>query len=157
PADGNPPLSYLLVRVWMRLFGESEFGIRIPSILAFVWTAIAIYLFVARRCVPAAAMLSVFALCSGIICIYYCASSRPYSLLLGFTALTLLSWQRATEREGRRLLPLAGISLGIAGAIASHHYGVLHVGIPLAVGELVRLKQRRHLDLAVGAAGLVGL
>jgi hypothetical protein len=156
PADGNPPLSYLLVRLSMRLFGETEVAARLPSIVAFTWTAIAAYLFVRRHCAPIAAALSVFALVTGQMS-FYGTEARPYALVVGFTALALLSWQSATGPGGRRLLALAGVSLGIAGAIASHHYGVFQVAAPLVAGELVRLKQRRRIDLPLCAAGFLGL
>jgi len=156
PADGNPPLSHLLVRLCMQLFGETEFVARLPSIVAFVWAMLAAYLFVRRRCLPIAAVLAVFAFASSKIGAYGTAA-RPYALMLGFTALALVSWQAATEPGRRRLLPLIGIVLGIAGAIGCHHYGVFHVAAPLAVGEVVRLKQRRRLDLPLYAAGLAGL
>jgi hypothetical protein len=117
---------------------------------------LAAYVFVRRRCLPAAAVLVVFVLASSKIGAAGTAA-RPYALLLGFTALALVSWQAAAEPGRRRLLPLIGMALGIAGAIGSHHYGAFHVGVPLAAGELVRLVQRRRLDIPLYIAGLVGL
>jgi len=53
-------------------------------------------------------------------------------------------------------LPLAGLAFGVAGAIASHHFGALSVAVPLLCGEAWRLLQRRRLDLPVYLAGLAG-
>jgi hypothetical protein len=48
------------------------------------------------------------------------------------------------------------MALGIAGAIASHHFGLFHVGLPLLVGETVRLVNRRRFDIPMYAAIGVG-
>jgi hypothetical protein len=78
-------------------------------------------------------------------------------LLLAFTMVAMVSWQSATARPSKRGLALAGITVGVAGAIASHHFGAVHVGVPLAAGELCRLVQRRRLDLPIYLSGLVGV
>jgi hypothetical protein len=155
PADGNPPLYYLLAHFCQRLFGQNEFATRLPSLLAFMVALVGVHVFVGQRCPPIAAMFAVFALGTASIR-NYAVEGRPYALLLAFTVVALVSWQAAAERTGNRGWPLAGMVLGIAGAIASHHYGVIHVGIPLALGEAVRLFERRRPDFPLYAAGALG-
>lgn len=156
PADGNPPMGYLLVRLSHRLAGHTELATRLPSIVAFVGALLASYLFVRRHCGAVPALLAMFTLATSGMAVYG-GEARPYALLMGFTGLALVSWQAATEEDRPRLPALLGVAAGIAGAIASHHYGVFHVGIPLALGEAVRLIERRRLDLPLYGAGLVGL
>lgn len=156
PADGNPPLYYLLTRFCMRMFGGSEIVVRLPAIAGFTTANLATYFFVRRRCGAVPALFSVFVLAtSGMLA--YGSDARPYAVLLGFTGVAMLCWQAAAERTGRRLLPLLGLTLAIAGAIGSHHYGIFHVGIPLAFGEAVRLAKRRRFDLPMYGAGAAGL
>ena len=90
----------------------------------------------------------IFPLTTGAI--YYATEARGYGLVLGFSALALLSWQYAAEGRNRRLA-LAGLALGLTGAVSSHYYAVL-VLAPLGVGELVRTVWSRRLDLPVWAA-----
>jgi len=156
PADGNPPLNYLLVRFCLRLFGETELATRLPSILAFAAAMLATYFFVRRRCGAVPALFGMFALATSGIAAYG-SEARPYALLLGFTGLTMVSWQAATEEGRARLIPLIGVAMGIAGAITSHHYGVFHVGVPLMFGEAVRLAKRRRFDFPLYCACAVGL
>jgi uncharacterized membrane protein len=147
PADGQPPLSYLLANACLRLTSNAELAVRIPSIAGFIGAMLAVYFFIRRRlgAVPALFVMLVTATSS---MAYYATEARPYALMLGFTGLTLVSWQAATSGK-RRWIPLAGMAVGIAGAVASHHYGIFHVGLPLICGEAYRLIQRRKLDWPV--------
>ncbi len=157
PADGNPPLYYLLTRLSFNLLGETSLAARIPAILAFTTALLATYYFVRRRCGPVFGMFAMLALSCTYMCINYGSEARPYALLAGFTGFTLLSWQAATEATQHRTLPLIGVAVGIAGAIGSHHYGVIHVGVPLMFGEAVRLRKRGRFDLPLCIAGIAGL
>ena len=157
PADGNPPLYYLLTRLSFRLLGQTAFAARFPSILAFTAALFATYYFVRRRCGPVFGMFAMLALSCTYMSTTYGSEARPYAFLAGFTGLTMVSWQAATEAKQNRLFPLIGMALGTAGAIASHHYGVIHVGVPLMFGEAVRLLKRRRLDVPLYVAGAAGL
>jgi len=156
PADGNPPLSYLLVRYSLRAFGENELAARLPSILGFLMALLAIYTFIRRRGGAVPGLLGIACLTTSMMADYG-SEARPYALLLGFTGVAMVCWQAAGDSRRFRLVPLTGLALGIAGAIASHHYGVLHVGIPLLCGEAVRLIRRRRLDWPVYVACAAGL
>jgi hypothetical protein len=147
PADGNPPLNYLLTRLSLALAGESELATRLPSILGFAVAMLATYLFIRRRCGAVAALFGLVILSTSAIS-GYADMARPYALVLGFTGLALLGWQRATEPGHPRLLALAGMAVG---------YGIFQVGLPLAVGEAVRLVKRRRSDLPLWVAGICGL
>jgi hypothetical protein len=156
PADGHPPLQYLLARVALSLGIKAEIAVRLPSLLGFGAALLATYLFVRRRCGVPLALLAMGALATcGMAS--YAHEGRPYGLMLAFTGLTLVSWQAATQPGRPRALPLLGVALGIACAVASHHYGVFHVGIPLLCGETVRLLQRRRLDFPLYFACAAGL
>jgi 4-amino-4-deoxy-L-arabinose transferase-like glycosyltransferase len=156
PADGNPPLNYLLARLCLRLFGETELATRLPSILAFAAGMLAVYFFVRRRCGAVPALFGMFTLATSEIATFG-SEARPYALLLGFTGMTMVSWQAATEEGRARLIPLIGVAVGIAGAIASHHYGAFHAGVPLMFGEAVRLANRRRFDFPLYFACAAGL
>lgn len=70
--------------------------------------------------------------------------ARGYPLVLGFSGLALLGWQRAREH---RLRPwaLCLLSLGLMGAVGCHYYAVLLV-IPLGLAELCRTIETRRID-----------
>jgi 4-amino-4-deoxy-L-arabinose transferase-like glycosyltransferase len=157
PADGQPPLQYLLTHLSLRIFGEKEFAIRLPELVAYLATGLLTYRIVRRHGTAIQALFAMASLLGATISIDQAFTARPYGLLIAFTALVFACWQSAALREHSRFLPLCGVALGIAGAILSHHFGVIYVGLFLAAGETVRLVQRRRLDGGMIVAIAVGL
>lgn len=156
PADGNPPLYHLLARASMAAFGQTELAVRLPAIAGFLGAALAVYHYIRRRRPAVFALLGMLVLlCSPVA--DYGSEARPYSLMLAFTGLALVSWQAACEERRSRVLPLIGVAAGIAGAIATHHYGSVYVGITILSGEAVRIIQRRKLDIPLYCAAAAGL
>jgi hypothetical protein len=117
--------------------------------------ALMIYLFVRRN---TGIIFSFLAMSIFLGCTYGHSASidaRPYALLLCITGGAICCWQSAARGIHRRWA-LAGIALCMAGAIFTHHYGVIYVTLPLAAGECVRAWQRRRIDYPVSAAMLSG-
>lgn len=157
PADSQPPLQYLLTHLSLRLFGEAEFAVRLPEMLAYLAAGLLTYRIVRRHGTAVQALFALTMLLGSFISFQLAHTARPYGLLMAFTALVFASWQVAASRQKNRLFPLCGVALGIAGAILSHHFGIFHVGLFLATGETVRSIRRRRLDGKMVAAIAVGL
>lgn len=81
---------------------------------------------------------------------YYAYEARPYGLVLGFCALSLVCWQTATEGHNRKR-SLIGLAVSLAAAVSNHYYAALAF-FPLALGEVVRSLARRRLDLPMWVA-----
>ena len=153
-ADQVPPPFHVVVRAFFAALGTSAFALRLPSVVGFWLMGLSLYAFVARRTSPVyGAVAMAFPLITGAF--DYAHEGRAYALALGFTALALASWQAASE-PARRSLALAGVALGIAGAVSSHYYAALVVG-PLALAEAVRWASERRIRLGVPLAFGVGL
>jgi Dolichyl-phosphate-mannose-protein mannosyltransferase len=142
----------------IRLFGVRPFFLRLPSLLGFLLMQVCLFYFVRRI---ASARVAVFALAFPMITggFVYTLQIRPYGVLLGLFGLVMLSWQTAVRRETHRAGALVVLALSIATAINTHYYGGLLM-LPLCAGEVVRVWQRRRLDipmlLAMGA-GMSGI
>jgi len=152
-ADLNPPLLYIATRATQSMFGAGPVATRLPAMLGFLTMLVCLFVFVARRCGPACgfgAML--FAALSGAYPFAY--EARSYGMVLGFCGLALVAWQSAADGRARRLA-VPGLFLSLACALLTHCYAVL-ILVPFALGELVRLLQRRRGDwpvwMAVAAA-----
>jgi 4-amino-4-deoxy-L-arabinose transferase-like glycosyltransferase len=157
PADGQPPLQYVLTRLSWSTLGVSQLTIRLPEIMAYVALGLLTY-YIVRRHGTAVQALFALALVMGCWANAYLAhTARPYELVLAFAALVYACWQKATSRQEKRLLPLCGITVGIAGAVLSHHFGVVFVGLLLGAGEATRLFQRRRVDRGIMLASVLGL
>lgn len=156
PADGQPPLQYVLTHYSIQFFGQSELSIRLPELIAYAAAGLLTYCIVRAHASP---FQSIFAL--SIVMTSFVSqqayTARPYGLLLAFTALTFASWQSAIRQECNRFVPLLGVTVGIAGSILSHHFGIVHIGLLLAAGETLRLMERRRIDYGLLVAVIVGL
>jgi hypothetical protein len=146
--EQTPPAYYAIVRGSLGIFGNNNIALRLPSLIGFLIMAVALFNFVSLRLSPiCGAIAAMFPMVTGVQ--YYVHEARPYGLELGFAALALLCWQRATE-DRNRLVALGGLWFSLAAAISCHYYGVLLI-LPLAIGEVVRTVGRRGIDFAIWA------
>lgn len=156
PADGQPPLQYWLTHWSLQFLGGSVLALRFPELLAAVASALVTYRIVRLHGSPAQALFGCCMVLGGTLDVA-AFNARPYSLLFFFTAVGFYSWQNAARLKQGRLPWLAGVSLGVAGAVVSHHLGIIQVGVFLAAGEAARLFRNRRLDTPVMLAVFIGL
>jgi len=147
--DLQPPLQYVLSRMSLKLFGDSDLATRLPNLVVFTVGSICFYLFVRRRLgrFYALTAMLVFWLTPFL---QYATEARPYALVLGFLSVAMLGWQAATEGQGRRL-GLFGLAFGVWGMLVSQAFSPLLVAI-LGVAELVRSVDRRKIDWPIWIA-----
>ncbi len=142
--DLNPPLSYLLTRLSLDLFGDTPFVTRLPAMVSFFLASIAFMYFLAKR---TGYLWGVF----GVLLIWYspffeyATQARPYAILLMFFSLTLLSWDVAISCNLNRSWALAGIVMGNAGMMLSHVFGIFSVA-PFLLAEIVRWRRTHRVD-----------
>jgi len=145
-ADQHPPFFYLLTHASLGFFGESHFSLRFPALLGVGLMSVCVFQFVANRTSAVYGLIAMLlALCTQTL--KYACEARGYGLMLGFSAVALLSWQCAAEGR-RRKLALPGLAVGLAGAVASHYYAILLL-VPLGLGEIARSFLRKRIDAAV--------
>ena len=133
----------------MKLFGVNPWALRLPEILGVGVMSLCLFVVVSRRSSAAYGLIAMLLpLVTHVF--YYATEARPYGLVLGCAALSLLCWQSAAD-DHRRVLSVVGLSVSLAAALASHYYAVL-IFMPLAAGEIVRTAVRRRLDPPVWLA-----
>ena len=101
PVSLDPMVYHLLAHTCVRFFGATAFAIRLPSLAGYLLMQICLFrigqmLAGERAGVVAAAIPTVTAT------LFYGVEARPYGVLLGLSALVLLSWLHAAERAGSR-------------------------------------------------------
>jgi 4-amino-4-deoxy-L-arabinose transferase-like glycosyltransferase len=158
PISLDPPTYHLLSHLCMNLIGRNAIALRLPALAGFLLFQLCLFFFVRRL---AGDRAGVIALAVPLLTasFRYSVEGRPYGLLLGLYALSLLCWQVASLDDGvrrSRLLPLTGLTLAIMLAITSHYFGVL-ILIPVSLGELARTITRKRLDFGVLTALALGL
>ncbi len=148
--DLHPPLSYLLIRASFAIFGVSSWSCRLPSVLAFFFTAALVFWLAKRSLSPLYGIISVLFFWS-VPFTYQADEARPYSLLLFFTTLMLVSWYKATETpdsnfvSSDRRFALLTLTVGGFGLLLSHVLSALPYAAFFAA-EVVRFSIRRKSD-----------
>ena len=158
PISLDPPAYHLLSHLSMDLIGRNAIALRLPALAGFLLFQLCLFLFVRRLAGNRSAVIAA-ALPLLTASFRYSVEGRPYGLLLGLYALSLVCWQIASldfDTPRSRLLPLIGLTLSIALAITSHYFGIL-ILIPVSLGELARILSRKRLDFGVLAALALGL
>lgn len=149
--DLNPPLSYLATRLSYSIFGVNTLSCRLPEILGFLLAMLSLYLFLRRRAGTLYGLLAAGLLYAGAFGAL-ATEARPYGLLLGFSALSLLAWQLARERKRFAvLLAFAG-----CGLLLTHIFSVFVWGA-LVAAEVIRIAQRRRVEWVLVLAWAVPL
>lgn len=148
-ADQHPPAFYYLTHWVLHLFGASHLVVRLPAVFGFWLFCICVYEIVRLLANPSWAVVAMLLPCATDF-YYYASEARGYGLVSGFAALAVLSWLNVTANRHRKFfLPLLAFSL--AAAVSSHYYAVL-TAFALGMGELVRTKVKRQLDLPTWVA-----
>ena len=174
PISLDPPTYHLLSHLSMDLIGRNAIALRLPALAGFLLFQLCLFFFVRRLAGNRAAVIAA-AVPLLTASFYYSVEGRPYGLLLGLYALSLLCWQLAISNDAAHSAPderslldgvqarplavragLVGLTLSIALAITSHYFGVL-ILIPISLGELARTLSRKRVDLGILTALILGL
>jgi uncharacterized membrane protein len=138
--DRQPPLHYLTLWLTIRAFGQGEFAVRLPSLIAGTLVIPVLYelgreLYDRRTGLIAAAFAAVSPLL-----IWYSQEVRMYEFVALFGLLSLLTQLRVI-RNGT-MLNWAAYILATAALLWSHYFGLLLIGVQqlVFVGILVHRK-----------------
>jgi Dolichyl-phosphate-mannose-protein mannosyltransferase len=153
-ADTNPPFQYIVVRGCFALFGKSGLVTRLPAIFGFLLMGLCMFKFVAEHSQGVCAYVA-FLFPFSTAAYSLAPYARPYGLILGFCALSLLCWQSAIEHRFR-ILSLCGLTLSLIAATYTHFYAILFV-MPIIVGEVVRSKITNTVDRQIWASVAIAL
>jgi len=169
PISLDPPTYHLLSHLSLQVLGRHGMALRLPALAGFLLLQSSLFLLVRQLAGVRAALIAMaLPLCTASF--RYSVEGRPYGLLLGLYALSLLCWYTAAARydhgpldqvhnnlrtESSRIFPLLGLVCAIALAITSHFFGLL-ILIPVSLGELTRTIHRRRFDWPMVAALVMG-
>src|SRR3954452_79765 len=151
--EAHPPLYFVCVWLWSKVFGLGEAGLRSFSALAGTATVPLAY-FAARTRLPGrAALLAAALVALNPFSVWFAQEARPYALLELLCVASLVCTIRVADGAGRRWL--WGWAVTASLALLTHVFaGFLLVG---EVVWLLRRERSRERLLAIGAVGVVGL
>jgi len=122
--DGSPPLYYLLLHVWMELFGTSTSAVRAMSATLNIVTAWPLFVLARRVVGPLAARVTVLLYLTSPFALYFATETRMYSLIVLLAACGGLALERVLHAPS----PRSVLALGVCAAgVALTHYWSLYL------------------------------
>jgi mannosyltransferase len=159
--DGSPPLYYLLLHLWMRVFGSGEVATHSLSLL-FAVAAVPVGWWAGRTLVDRRTGWFVAALAAGIPFLTdYARETRMYTLVVVLALVVTVSFVEAFVRGSRRHTPLFVGSL--VALLYTHNWGLYVAAaavvclVPLTWLSRDQPEVRRRALVAMGAVGLAYL
>jgi uncharacterized membrane protein len=97
----HSPLHSIIMFLWTRLAGQSEFALRLPSVIFSVLSLIAIYRLILRLSGSRTALVALAVITLSPFHIWYAQEARNYSMLLFFSALSFDSFLSLLSEPNR--------------------------------------------------------
>jgi len=154
-SESNPPLYYVLVWGWAKLFGTGEVAIRSLSALFGLGTVPIAYLIGAELSNRRAGLIAAGIVAVNPMLIWYSQEARSYALLVFFCAASLLFFARTLRTRERGDIALWALASALA--LCSHYFAVFAVGIEAAWLSVALRDRWRTVLPAVLGVGVVGL
>jgi mannosyltransferase len=151
-SESTPPLYYILVWAWTKVFGAGPIGFRSMSALIGTITIPVMYL-AGREISPRVGVWAAILTTVSPSMFFFSQQARAYGLLVLLSAAAFVAWERALRTPSARHLALWSALSGLA---LLAHYFAAFLFIAEAVVLIVRLGWRRVL-LPIGAVVVVGL
>jgi mannosyltransferase len=156
----NIPLPYVVLKGWTALFGETEWALRAPFVLAYAGAVVATGAAGARVGGPAAGLMAATLVAtSRRIGLLHAAAARPYAWLALFAAIAM--WQSLALleedescRPRRWSLPAALLVTHLLGLFTHPTYAFV-LAAYAAASALVERRLRSRSVLAAGAASVL--
>jgi 4-amino-4-deoxy-L-arabinose transferase-like glycosyltransferase len=153
--ESTPPLYYVLVWLWSRVFGVHEDGLRSFSAVCGTLTIPVVWALGRQIASERIGFVAASLTAVDPLLLWYSQEARSYALLVLLSATTLVALLWALARPSR--FRLAGWGISAALALCTHYFA-LFVVIPEAAWLLIGLRRRSVLtwrNLAVGLGPVV--
>ncbi len=125
--DIHPPLHFLLAKITVTLFGDSEFALRFRSTIFGVLSILVTWLVARRLFGPGTALVTALLLALSPFHIHYSQDGRMYALLALLSSLSFFFLLEMTRKASRRVV--AGYLLSTTLLLYTHYYGVILLGV----------------------------
>ena len=152
--ESTPPLYYVLLWLWSRIFGLSEAGLRSLSAVLGTATILVMWALGRRLASERAGLVAALLTAANPFLVWYSQEARSYALLLLASALSLLALVRALQSPTRRRVLIWGLSGALA--LLAHYYAAVAI-LPEALWLGLALRRRGLLRLDRVALALAPL
>jgi len=152
--DNSAPLHYLLLHVWMEVFGQGNFAVRSLSGLTVLATVPAVWLAGRRIGGEWTAWTAALLLATSPFAGLYATQARMYALLILLTALGYLALTSVLDRPTRTRVVLLGLTSGLL--MLTHYWSFYLLAAVLCVLLVSLAWTRRRRAVLWAGAGIAG-
>ncbi|MGA8353039.1 MAG: glycosyltransferase family 39 protein, partial [Solirubrobacteraceae bacterium] len=152
--ENTPPLWYVTIWVWTRIFGTGVVGMRLLSALAGIALVAVVYEIARELAGRRVAIVAGAITAANPLFVWYSQEARAYELYALTMALALLCFIRAERQSSARRM--AAFALTGALALLTHYFAVFLL-VPMSLWLLRRRERWRTAVPAVGAIAVVGI
>ncbi len=159
--DNHPPVYFVVLWLAIRLFGQSEFALRVPSLI-FVTSIVPLLYVTGQRLVSRRAGLAAAALgtCSPMY-LWYGQEARMYSMVAALSLLSFYCFVRAFLGDGRaselpRRWPwIVGCVLASTLTVLTHHLGSLLVAFEFVALVVLAMRESVYRRALIPTAAVL--
>ncbi len=144
--DVHPPLYQLMLWIWMRIFGDSELAVRVPSLIFSLWAFAYLALWTRKLDSTSRVGILIF-FSSSFLFAYYAQEARSYAMLLLCSTLLTTRFLDFDSRHAK----LAGMAALCLLTSLTHYFGLI---LALVILAWIGLDNRRNLPRLTGIAVL---
>ncbi len=150
-SEGTPPLYYVLIWPWSRVFGSDEVGLRSFSALVGTATVLVVYAIAAELVSNRAALVAAGLSAVSPLLVWHSQDARSYALLVLFSSLSFLLFVRSLRAPTVRTLTLWALASSLA--LATHYFALFAVA-PEALWLAVSAGAGRSSRVVWATAGI---
>jgi mannosyltransferase len=150
--ESTPPLYYVLLWCWSRVFGLSEVGLRSLSAVFGTATIVVMWAIGRRVASERAGLVAALLTAANPFLVWYSQEARAYALLLLLSAVSVLALVRVLSSPSRGRALAWGVTAALA--LAAHYYAIVVI-VPEALWLAVVLRRRGLLTLERIALGVL--
>lgn len=154
--DVHPPFFTVFAFFWVRLFGDSEISIRLPSLIFGIFSILLVYAITLKYADRKTALLSSFILALSPVHIWYSQEARFYSAALFFSLLSIFSYLKI-EKTRTNPIWYSVYFCSLFATVFCHYYMLVYlIGISVIclLGYRNNKQQRKILIFNVIILGL---
>ncbi|MGH8998443.1 MAG: glycosyltransferase family 39 protein, partial [Acidimicrobiia bacterium] len=152
--DGSPPLYYVLLHVWMLVFGGGDLAVRAFSGVLGVASIPLAFMAGARLGGRRMGWTAVLLLASSPIAVRYSTETRMYSLIIFLSLIGFLALHQALARPA--LVPLMVVAVA-SGMLLLTHYWAIYLVAVVALGLALRWRRTQGPDRDASRLALIAV
>ncbi|MEW6145487.1 MAG: glycosyltransferase family 39 protein [Thermodesulfobacteriota bacterium] len=147
-AETNPPFYYMVLSVWVPVFGDSEAVLRVPSVIFGSLSVIAIYAVGRQLFDKKTALIAALILALSAFHLRYAQEARGYTLMVCLILVSYYSFLRLTI--GKSKLYAAVYVVSTALLVYTHYYGTMIILAQNIFCFTLLLRKRKIGEIGLG-------